>query len=166
MESSATFPAAPTPPRVCAVARVVAAVVALVIVWGGITVAGTGLEPLFLGLITISIVPALWQVGMTPQSYSVAGTTINVHRRVLPDSTFTMRGSPERLAAALVASAARDSGEEGGGDPFARLRRRRTFTAVTDARKSIRVAVGRGALVISPDDPQRFIDATAGGSFP
>jgi hypothetical protein len=166
VDSSATFPAAPAPARKQTAARIGAGVVGLVVLWGGLTVAGTGLELLFLGIVTVSVAPVLWQVGMTPQTYSVAGTTIHVHRRVLPDSTFTMRGSPEPLAAAMVAAAAHDRGEEGYGDGFARVSRRRTYTAVTDTRKSVRILVGQGALVISPEDPQRFIDATAGGRFP
>jgi hypothetical protein len=164
--SAATFPAAPVPTGVRLAVRAGTALVALGVIWGAVTLTGTGLGSLFTALLAVCLAPVLWQVGMAPRAYTVAGPLITVHRRLLPDSDFTMRASPERLAAAIVRSG--DAGSGGRtGDPLARLSRRRTFHALTDARKGIRIAVSRGgALVISPDDPEAFLRATSGGRFP
>ncbi len=164
--SSATFPAAPTPPGVRLAVRIGVGLGALAVAWGAVTIAGSGLGWLFLALAVICVVPALWQLGMAPHAYTVEGTSIAVHRRVLPDSTFTMRAGPERLAAATLRAASGDSGREGYGDGFARVSRRRTYHAVTDAKKGVRIVVNAGALVVSPDDVDGFMRATAGGSFP
>jgi hypothetical protein len=158
-----SFPAAPTPPGVRTALRA-GGVVALVLVgWGALVVRGTGVGG-FLGLLLLACaVPAVWALAMRPHAYSIAGDEVIVHRRWLPDSRFRIRSAPERLHVHVARS------PEGADDPrdrIARLHRERVYKALTDTRKGVRVPIARGnALLISPDDPDAFVRAGAGGGF-
>jgi hypothetical protein len=160
VDEPVTYPAAPTPPGVLLAVRVGAGIGAAALLWGALVVRGSGVGGL-LGIVALACAaPALWQAAMTPSGYTVSGDVIAVHRRWLRDSRFTMRGAPERLAAAEARDPSTGRGVEGYGEEFARISRRRTFRAVTDARKGISIPIGRqGALVISPDDPDAFLRA-------
>jgi hypothetical protein len=161
-----TFPAAPMPDGIRRFRRVAGVVAAVAAIWAAVAVQGTGVGGLLAGIAVVCAVPVAWQLAMTPHAYSIEGEQVQVHRRWLPDSTFVMRGSPERLAVAAARSPDAASGEEGYGDRFARISRTRVLSAMTDSRKGVRIAIGRsGALVISPDDPDAFVRAAEGGGF-
>jgi hypothetical protein len=130
-------------------------------------VQGSGVGGLLLAVAVLCAAPVVFQLAMTPHAYTVVGDQIEVHRRWLPDSSFAMRGSPERLAVAEARSPAERTGQEGYGERFARISRTRQLPAMTDARKGVRVAIGKGgALLISPEDPDEFVRVTSGGRFP
>lgn len=164
MSSAVTYPAAPTPARVRAFRRGAAVALAVAAVGAAAVVRGSGVGGLLAGIALLCAMPVLWQLAMIPHAYTVEGTRIHVHRRWLPDSSFEMRGTPERLSVAQARAPIAARGQEGFGDSFARLSRTRVLSATTDVQKGVRVAIGRsGALVISPAEPDEFVQASGGG---
>jgi hypothetical protein len=162
-----TFVAAPPP---AAARRAVAAAVGLaaaVGVWLWWTAAGSGIGGVLIVLAALTASPFVWQLGMVPHAYSVEARTVRVHRRWLPDSRFPIAGPAERYDPSIAAADPESVTDRINADtllmgPRRELtgRRERMFKAVTNIEQAVRVSVPRGALLVSPDDPEAFVRAT------
>lgn len=153
-----TFPAAAVPERTKRRFRAGAGVVVVLLIVVPQTASDLGTALLLAGVILLFVAPALWHLGMFPDSYSIDAKTITVHRRHLPDSRFPVVG-PVRLGQADATKPAPAPGPVYGEEPrpIQRMTTRRIYKALTDTRCAVRVPIKAGTLMISPDDPDEFV---------
>jgi hypothetical protein len=161
-----TFTAAPPPASARSVLVIAAGAVAGFGGWLWWTTAGSGVEGLLLLVVALVVSPALWQLGMVPHAYSVGSRAVHVHRRWLPDSRFPIVGPTERFVPSARAAHGSSVADRLNADTFLigahrelTGRSERVFKAVTNIERAVRVSVPRGALLVSPEDPEAFVRA-------